>query len=189
MPNKPVCKMNHPNIAKKVIRNALPTDVQLNPIPTTNKIYRIPGNVHSCSTPGCATCPLLWCRGAISGTATYTKIKITQRLDCNSTNVIYVIQCTHCHRQYVGKTSCTLRNRMLHHRNKFFGTQTFRPLLYKHFDQHGWSHFTVTPILQTTVDRLGVEETRLIDALNTVHPHGLNSKRGDDPPPLNPTPT
>ena len=127
-----VCKTNHPNIAKKVIRNALATDIQLNPIPTTNKIYRIPGNVRSCSTPGCATCPLLWCRGAISGTATYyTKIKITQRLDCNSTNVIYVIQCTHCHRQYVGKTSVTLRNRTLHHRNKFFGSQTYRPLLYQ----------------------------------------------------------
>ena len=33
-----VCKTNHPNIAKKVIRNALATDIQLNPIPTTNKI-------------------------------------------------------------------------------------------------------------------------------------------------------
>ena len=97
-------------------------------------------------------------------------------------NSYYVIQCTHCNVQYVGRTGCILRDRVLHHRNKFFGTQLLRPLLYKHFDQHGWTHFSITPIRQVHPEMLQAEETRLIDLLNTVHPHGLNSKRGDDPP-------
>ena len=174
-----ICKVNHPNIAKSIIRNALSTDSTTNPIPNTDRTYTIPSKVHHCSVRGCGTCPLLWCRGAISGTSTYTKIKITQKLSCSSTNVIYVIQCSFCNLQYVGRTSCTLRNRTLHHRNKFFGHQPYRPLLYKHFDQHGWSNFTITPIAQVPPDWLSWEESKTIDILNTVHPNGLNSKRGD----------
>ena len=41
---------------------------------------------------------------------------INSNLNCNSSNCIYVISCTKCHKQYVGKTVTPLRHRFNNHR-------------------------------------------------------------------------
>ena len=41
---------------------------------------------------------------------------INRHIDCNSKNVIYMIQCNHCHKQYIGKTKRRLKDRFNGHR-------------------------------------------------------------------------
>ena len=36
---------------------------------------------------------------------------INHHIDCNSKNVIHMIQCNHCHKQYIGETKCRLKGR------------------------------------------------------------------------------
>lgn len=105
-----------------------------------------------------------------------TKDKIIETFTCNSRNLLYVIQCTTCDKQYLGKTSTTLRNRMLHHQNKFSSHTSNGPYLYRHFDKHGWTALRVTPVKYVPPTRLLTEETRLIYKLNTTIPHSLNTK-------------
>ena len=41
---------------------------------------------------------------------------ITHHIDCNSKNVIYVVQCNHCFKQYIGETKRRLKDRFNEHR-------------------------------------------------------------------------
>ena len=41
---------------------------------------------------------------------------INHHIDCNSKNVIYMIQCNHCHKQYIGETKRRLKDRFNEHR-------------------------------------------------------------------------
>ena len=41
---------------------------------------------------------------------------ITNHIDCNSKNVIYMIQCSHCSKQYIGETKRRLKARFKEHR-------------------------------------------------------------------------
>lgn len=47
--------------------------------------------------------------------STGTKFKISQYINCNSNNVIYVINCEICKLQYVGHTSQKLKERIRKH--------------------------------------------------------------------------
>ena len=169
------CYKNSSNINKQLVRAALPQDVKTTPIPPCPTTYRIPKVTKPCRLTGCGTCNLLWCRNTISATSCYKKLNITETLSCTSKNVVYIIQCTLCNKQYVGQTSCMLRERVKKHRNKFQGNAQPRPYLYKHFDQHGWINFTITPIKSVPQHLLLQEETNTITELNTKIPHGLNS--------------
>ena len=42
---------------------------------------------------------------------------INRHIDSNSKNVIYTIQCNHCHKQYTGETKRRLKDRFKEHRN------------------------------------------------------------------------
>ena len=44
------------------------------------------------------------------------RVKFTQNLDCNSINVIYLIQCSHCGNRYVGETGRSVRDRFNGHK-------------------------------------------------------------------------
>ena len=41
---------------------------------------------------------------------------IKSHLDCDTNNLIYMIQCNQCHLQYNGETKCFLKNRFNEHR-------------------------------------------------------------------------
>ena len=71
-----------------------------------------------CNTPRCGTCPLI-----VTDTS-YTfnnkpliPFKINSKLDCTSKNLIYVIFCPTCKKEYVGQTS-DLRNRVTVHKQQ-----------------------------------------------------------------------
>ena len=41
---------------------------------------------------------------------------INHYIDCNFKNVIYMLQCNHCHKQYIGETKRSIRDRFNEHR-------------------------------------------------------------------------
>ena len=70
--------------------------------------------VNAC-TRKCRYCPLLDTSGTIISTRTKCTYKCKQKMTCKSSNLIYCIQCTICHKQYVGQTLNTLQQRFQEH--------------------------------------------------------------------------
>ena len=54
---------------------------------------------------------------------------ITNHIDCNSKNVIYMIQCNHCSKQYIGETKRRLKDRFNEHRRPADNQNTFLPMI------------------------------------------------------------
>ena len=73
------------------------------------------------SKHGCLACPHI-----DNERTNYTFInntgEIKQQMTCKSTNLIYMIECKRCKKQYIGETKRTLRERFTEHRQgKIFG--------------------------------------------------------------------
>lgn len=64
-------------------------------------------------------------------------IKIDQRFSPKSKNCIYVIDCKHCGKKYVGETKNTLSIRMTQHRYNIKNHKELETPLVKHFIEHG----------------------------------------------------
>ena len=65
-------------------------------------------SVHKCMTARCKCCTSLITGNKITCSITNTEYTISQTMSCDNTNVLYVIVCTKCKKQYVGETK---RNR------------------------------------------------------------------------------
>ena len=97
---------------------------------------------------------------------------------CKTNNVIYLITCTKCSLQYVGKTETPLHKRMNGHRSSC--NDVFKNLyLVNHFKQegHNFGDAHIQIIDHFTHDdnsSLSDKEDFWIDMLNTAYPLGLN---------------
>ena len=119
-------------------------------------------------------------------------------LNCNSTNVIYLITCRKCRLQYVGETAQILRKRIRHHnscinhpekdhtcrilseyfskglcKNATFTVNIIEKLHGTGRDEHGSIDSAITAIRRK-------KETDWMLKLRTVFPHGLNDRVGDE---------
>lgn len=136
----------------------------------------LPQLISKCGQRGCKTCPGLHQKKCIKCTSTKKRIAIKNRVNCNSKNLIYILQCPICKLQYVGQTKGTLQQRMTHHRNKF-NDKAYLPrrLLYRHFDQHlGNFYPNIIPLMTTTPTNISTVKQHWIEELGTLHPRGLN---------------
>lgn len=172
-----VCHKNPKSLTKLLTRSALPGDCRLHqwntqdPGGTSLSIATV---TSPCGQRGCLTCKVITSTSIFTCHSTGERIPI--RMNCRSRNLIYIIQCGICNKQYVGQTSTPLHIPMNRHRSRFNLTleHTDRYLLYKHLDRHGG--LKVTPIV-TVEDASLLKRTEmdLIKRLHTVIPHGLNS--------------
>ena len=109
---------------------------------------------------------------------------ITSNLDCNSKNVIYLVQCKVCNIQYVGSASTKFRlrfNNYLSCSKKYSRCETVPQMTFhSHFYQPGHSGFSdwqFTLIDQSSdVKSLRKREVFWQEKLNTFMPFGLNEK-------------
>lgn len=112
-------------------------------------------------------------------------------MDCNVSNVIYVIQCTLCRHKYIGQTSRTLRERFNAHKSTIINKNN--KILASHINQciRIFRHrsntlpLTISPILtlpklsdktENAVELLS-KETEIITTLKTFKPYGINSPK------------
>lgn len=112
---------------------------------------------------------------------------IDGRMDCQSKNLIYMIECTKCNMKYIGETQRSLRERLYNHLSDI---RTYKETsVANHFnfdcvsDYDAWP-MTIYPIEfvheQGSTDKnkkkLLLRETFWINELNTLDPNGLNMK-------------
>lgn len=140
------------------------------------------GQANPCGKSRCKTCPHVTTTSEFQSFSTKQKFEIKQNLNCESHNIIYLITCTKCGIQYVGKTETSLAIRFSRHKNTIIGNKD-KPVAI-HFNQpdHSLDHCKIIPIekVQVRSDRkfnteaIRKREDYFIELLNTVQPHGLN---------------
>ena len=138
---------------------------------------RLQTGVFTCKRKTCKTCVHMPHTSFFTSKITGKKFLIRHRFSCNSKMVIYLISCSYpkCNKQYVGRTTQKLSNRVLQHLSNI--NLKRGSCLHKHFfliHLH-IKYLTVTPIDsafdQEDLDKL---EHFWIDKLKTYRNFGLN---------------
>ena len=138
-----------------------------------------------CSSRRCEVCHYLEEKSEFKGSHEDRTYSINYHLDCNSSNVVYLITCQQCSLQYVGSTVTKFRLRFNNHKSRIRRHGRMGPaererddVLYQHFWSEG--HNGLSDMKIQLIDRVNGEE-QLRDKegqwayrLNTLDPHGLN---------------
>ena len=108
---------------------------------------------------------------------------ITHHINCNSKNVIYMVQCNRCHKQYIGETKRRLKDRFNEHRRPVDNANNIsKPTtVSEHFltNYHSANDITLIPLELIQSNRDSIRKAReayLIDRGRTLEPLGLNKK-------------
>ena len=132
-----------------------------------------------CQSP-CVTCPFMDTTDIFQSSSTRITYHIKQDINCQSYNLVYLIQCSKCKIQYVGQSSQTLNKRIIQHRSDI--TADKETTVAAHFNSHDHSVNDVRVIgiqiviNNSTSSRLATEATWIHD-LGTHTPQGLNIKQ------------
>ena len=153
------------NLGNFLVKSSLKTDEQ-------------PGSF-KCSRTRCNTCPFIHNTVNISGPK--RSIKVTDRFDCTSSNVIYCITCTLCKMLYIGETGRRLGDRFREHLRdvKNNDNDASKPVS-KHFNLpgHSFENMVVCGLrlhLGNTESRK-TSEQKFIFQIGTLAPHGINER-------------
>ena len=141
-----------------------------------------------CKHRFCPECILINEDYFVLSNTTKFKFKIRENLDCNSSNLIYLIECKNCHIQYIGQTKRSLRCRMHEHRGNIVNDRA--TAVAKHFNKVPCSieDFSITAIFrcpklesEDKTDKLRLKvEKYFIQAFKCFMPYGLNTPpKGD----------
>ena len=108
---------------------------------------------------------------------------ITHHIDCNSKNVIYMIQCNHCSKQYTGETKRRLKYRFNEHLRPVDNPSSIsKPTtVLEHFltNDHSANDFRLIPLEFIKSNRGSVRKAReahLIERGKTLEPSGINKR-------------
>lgn len=200
LPTPRFITLRHPTLHNGLVRAKLtPSDEQFVDITTTlqtvspshhTETAKLPQSqfnttsITPCHHPRCITCSIhLVCNPTFQCTRTRNNYRIRHSFSCKSKNLIYLITCTKCHKQYVGLTTQQLNVRMNHHRTNILTKKQIH--ICQHFNQpdHTLQHLTVQPIDCTTSQNNTLPELQRLEAywihtLKTKHPCGLNISPG-----------
>ena len=117
-----VCYRAPPTIGKLLTRAAINTTLPNNEASVTPTIWKppsLPARNIKCRTTNCATCPTLTNKSHFTSYQRKSYHTFDNIYSCDTTNAIYLLECSICQKQYIGETGTTVRIRMRHHRNKF----------------------------------------------------------------------
>ena len=123
--------------------------------------------------------------GLICLNRTGVKYPIKQNIRCNSQNVVYLVTCIKCSRQYIGSTSTELKVRFRNHKSTMINNKRTCEVA-THFNKtpHDLSDFKFIGIEQIVNDsdsntiekRLLTREAYWSAQLCTLKPYGLNKR-------------
>ena len=146
--------------------------------------YR-PPPINPCQHPKCATCSyhLLLTptfKGSNKNANTY---KIRHQLSCTTSNIVYLITCKKCKKQYVGLTTKQLNTRINHHRSNIANKKSTYIAQHFNLPDHSITDLKVQPIDQATGNTNTITELYRLEAywiktLRTRTPEGLNVSPG-----------
>ena len=144
-----------------------------------------PKGTVKCGDRRCQVCEHLKTGDSFISKRTGKKYSINFDLNCNSTNVVYLLSCKLCGVQYVGSTTTRFRLRFNNHKSRIraharlsVNDKSKDDLIYQHF--HGPAHSGINDLHIQLIDRVN-DEKDLLDRegqwayrLKSVKPHGLN---------------
>lgn len=93
----------------------------------------------------CETCKLLDVGPDIKITSTNKTFTVKHNMNCETQNLIYIITCNGCKKQYVGETGNELKTRMTLHRQHIRHPECRKLGVSKHIAECGRGGFTVFP--------------------------------------------
>jgi hypothetical protein len=139
-----------------------------------------PGS-RQCNNTYCVMCREIGLTQTVLSTTTRQEMRIIDRLDCKSKNIIYLIHCDCCKVQYIGETGRRMDQRFMLHRHELVHNKPTSVAF--HFNQEcSVEHFVPIPIIQcpeletvelTAKFRKRIESD-LIKRFKTYAPYGLN---------------
>ena len=191
----------HPNLSKSLIRAAVnPTTeqmfdivIQLESVAQTTqhtttgflpKLRETASMVRPCYNTRCKTCTHLNCSTVFSSTVTRRNYPIRHKATCTSSNVIYLITCSKCKKQYVGMTTKQLNVRINHHRSNVLCKKKIYLCVHFNLPDHSLKNLRVQVIDRVlsngpdSLHQLRALERYWIGTLKTVQPLGLNNSLG-----------
>ena len=140
------------------------------------------GETRPCGKARCKTCKMIT-PTQIAKSASGAIIKLRCNTSCKTTNVVYLITCTKCGKQYVGETGDHVNQRMNGHRDDWKHKRFERSPVAEHFcsPEHDFlNHATLCCLDHNPewTDRTRkARESYWIRRLNTLRPYGIN--KGD----------
>ena len=133
--------------------------------------------VKKCKHPRCHCCNSIIESNHFKSTYTKHTYPINTYMNCNSSNIIYLITCSKCKIQYVGETNRKLKDRLNDHKSNIRTNKETAIAIHFRSALHNIHHLQIQPISQITtpnyIARLK-EEKYWTDKLNTYYPNGLN---------------
>ena len=133
-----------------------------------------PVKPNKCHHPRCATCQHFNTQNHFSSTTTRKTFRIRHPFTCNSHNIIYLITCNKCKKQYVGSTHNSLKERFNHHRSSILRKEKRYVSVHFNFSDHSLKNLTVQIIDTTSPQKLFKLEKYWMNTLKTKIPNGLN---------------
>ena len=95
-----------PNLRDMLIKAKVP--------PPQGRPKRIKAGMHRCNAP-CSICPFVKQQKIIKAKHSNAVVELSHHYDCNTTNIVYMIECKKCGDQYIGQTMNSLKDRFLDH--------------------------------------------------------------------------
>ena len=138
-----------------------------------------PPGSHRCSAKKCSVCPFIKESTKFTSTVTGESFPITSSIHCKTPWVIYLITCSSCNLQYVGKATTQLYTRFTNTKSDIKLNKKKLPIVH-HFNSPGHSI--------NNLSLMGIEyihthkehiirhrESFWIAKLHTLRPHGINA--------------
>ena len=138
--------------------------------------YHKPRMSQPCHKPRCKTCNQMETTQTITNNSNHT-YPIRGNYNCQSTNIIYALNCMICGLQYVGESSNTMNTRCRGHVSTINTSKDHPVAIHYRSYNHTTEDFTIS-IIDSDKDknrRLRLEEA-WITLLDTLTPKGLNGR-------------
>ena len=140
-----------------------------------------------CNTTNSLCCNHIKSTSSFKSFVTQKVYNIYHKTNCRSYNVIYLLECTYCNKQYIGKSEWPFNLRLNNYRHRIKSTDFDKLLpVEQHFRQSNHNfliHAKFTIIekierapLEKITSILESHEDRWIKRLKTLHPNGMNNK-------------
>lgn len=123
-----------------------------------------------CGKKGCEVCKHVTPRESAESTNSKFTYKIYGNLNCDTSNVVYLLECGKCHKQYVGQTMTPFRLRFNNHRSHVRSRPSIPFSKHMSISGHSFDKLEVTFLqsgFKTNRDR-EQRESYLIYKFNTI---------------------
>ena len=136
------------------------------------------GGSSPCGTRRCLTCSHIQTGIAFRSATMNQAFNVQATATCKTRNVIYLIDCRKCRKQYVGETQNPLHIHLNGHRNDIAHKRTEKPVA-SHFNSPGHSlddlRIAVLEVMRSFDESLRRRrESYWIKQLRSLHPGGMN---------------